>query len=70
MSRSNYVAAILRHLQATGTTPGVHHIEARHDDDCGAWQGGRCDCEPEVETGRRIDAKYRKRYRPRRRGQK
>jgi len=29
--------------------PGaVYHIDVYHDDDCGVFEGGACDCEPEI----------------------
>lgn len=36
----------------------VIHVEIRHDDDCGTFKGRACDCEPEVESGQRVDRKY------------
>jgi len=56
----NYVAPLLAHLyDRLPLPPGcIHHVEARHDDDCAFWTGGRCDCEPIIESGARIDAKY------------
>ena len=39
--------------------PGeVVHVEVRHDDDCGIFEGRPCDCEPEVESGARVERKY------------
>lgn len=57
--RPRYLDALLRHLQETGAQRGaVTHVEIRHLDGCAFWRGKPCNCEPEVETGARIDAKY------------
>jgi hypothetical protein len=54
--RPRYLDALLRHLRAVGIEPGkVHHVEVRHDDGCAHWKGRPCDCEPEIETGARVD---------------
>lgn len=56
--RPNYVDALLEHLANSPLGPGVHHVEVRHDDDCPIFDGRPCDCEPEIESGERVDEKY------------
>lgn len=64
---NGYLEVLAQHLLRTGSTPGiVRHVEVRHDDECGIFDDSECNCSPVVETGARIDRKYR----PRRRGQK
>ncbi len=36
----------------------VVQVEIRHDDDCGIFENRACDCQPEVESGKRVDQKY------------
>ena len=39
--------------------PGeIVHVEVRHDDDCGIFEDRPCDCEPETESGARVERKY------------
>lgn len=59
MKTDNYIAAVLAHFAERGIRPDVHHVEVRHDDDCGMWSGDPCDCSPVVESGDRVDQKYR-----------
>ena len=28
--------------------PSAHHLDIYHDDWCAVWQGGCCNCEPEM----------------------
>lgn len=57
--RPRYLALVLAHLEAQRPKPGTFvHVEVRHDDDCALWDGGDCNCEPEIETGQRVDRKY------------
>ena len=58
MTRSpNYLRQVLQH--GKDVPPGeVVHVEVRHDDDCGIFENRACDCEPEVESGDRVDRKY------------
>ena len=59
MSRDNLRDALRRHIERANLECGkVHHLEIRHDDDCAHWMGKPCDCEPEIESGARIDRKY------------
>ena len=47
----NYTLKLLR-LQAEGkapASPGLWRCEVRHDDWCGIWRGGRCDCDPVIQ---------------------
>lgn len=30
----------------------VTHVTVKHDDHCAIWQGGQCDCDPEVVKGK------------------
>lgn len=41
----NYLIQILANPPLSGTV-GIAHVY--HDSDCAIWQGGRCDCYPEV----------------------
>lgn len=46
----NYRRKLLR-LYAEGTVPmtgGVRHVSVRHDDWCAYFQGGHCNCDPEI----------------------
>ena len=36
----------------------IVHVEVRHDDDCGIFKDRACDCEPVVESGKRVEKKY------------
>jgi hypothetical protein len=46
----NYVPKVIDFALKTSWPPGkVGHIAVRHDDWCGVWQGGRCNCNPDVE---------------------
>ena len=36
----------------------VVHVEVRHDDSCGILKGRACDCQPDVESGQRVERKY------------
>lgn len=58
--RPNYLKALLRHLEDNPPEPGaVEHVEVRHDSGCARLRGtGSCDCDPEVETGARVDERY------------
>ena len=58
-SAPNYLPVLLEHLTQTPTVrEGVHHVEVRHHDDCGMFHGKPCDCEPEIESGARVNRKY------------
>jgi len=57
-NRPKYVDPLLSHLRRSPVEPGLHHIEVRHADDCRIFEGETCNCEPEIETGARIDQKY------------
>jgi hypothetical protein len=47
--RDRLAEALRRHLREHPPTTGVvHRIEVRHDDDCGYWRDGRCNCRPEI----------------------
>jgi hypothetical protein len=46
----NYQDDILK-AAATGElpmTPGLHHVDIYHDDDCGIFKGQPCDCNPDI----------------------
>ena len=52
-----YLRQVLEH--AKDVRPGeVVHVEVRHDNWCGIYEGRACDCEPEVESGARVERKY------------
>ena len=36
----------------------IVHVEVRHDGDCGIFEDRPCDCQPDVESGVRVDRKY------------
>lgn len=57
-SRATLLDALAHHLKETSFSPGVHHLDILHDDDCGIFQGHACDCEPSIVSGPLIDAKY------------
>lgn len=45
--------ALLFELASKGKLPtevGLHHVYIAHDDWCGIWADGHCDCDPEVEV--------------------
>jgi hypothetical protein len=56
------MAPYLAHLQEIDLDPSgaPRHIQIRHDDDCACWEQGptACDCNPEIESGTRMDAAY------------
>ena len=50
LPQHNYVTKI-QQMWATGAlsrTAGYHQITVWHDDDCGSFEGQRCDCDPEI----------------------
>jgi len=56
----SYRRKLLRHLKESPLPAGrVSHCEVRHDDWCALLKGsGLCNCNPDIETGVRIDRKY------------
>ena len=48
--------ALLAH--AKGRAGEVFHIEVRHDDWCEIFHNRACNCDPEIESGSRVDRKY------------
>lgn len=54
---SQYQAGVLEHLRRADGS-GIVHVEVRHDDRCGVFSQGDCDCQPTVESGARIERKY------------
>ena len=56
-STPQYLDVLVEHLKEAPAR-SVLHIEVRHDDDCKVFVGRPCDCEPEVESGARVDRKY------------
>ena len=58
-NRPTYIDALIHHLETVGVEPGtVTHLEVRHDAGCAIWSRRSCDCEPEVESGARVDDKF------------
>ena len=55
---SNHLRALRKHLQTT-PVDGVVHVEVRHEHGCAFLIDRLCDCHPKVESGTRVDAKYR-----------
>ena len=53
----HYVRVLLKHMRRTPKA-GVVHVEVRHDHGCAFLSDRPCDCQPEVESGARVDAKY------------
>lgn len=52
-----YLRQVLKNVK--DVAPGeIVHIEVRHDDDCRIFENRPCDCQPEVESGARVDRKY------------
>jgi hypothetical protein len=45
----NYLVKLLR-LYAEGNAPaaGLHRVQVLHDDSCGIFCGGRCNCDPDI----------------------
>lgn len=54
----NYLRTLAEHIRTTQFKPGVHHVEVRHDDDCGMLRGRDCDCSPTIESGVRVQRKH------------
>ena len=56
-STPRYVEGLVEHLEGApmGT---VLHVEIRHDDNCRIFRGRPCNCDPEIESGVRVDRKY------------
>ena len=49
--RHNYVKKIMELFEdgKLDLDPGtLSHLHVFHDDDCAVWDGGFCDCEPEL----------------------
>jgi hypothetical protein len=45
-----YIERVLQKLNSgEPLEPGVHHVQVRHDDRCGIFDGEPCDCESDVE---------------------
>ncbi len=53
----NYLRQALEHGKDVRAGQIVH-VEVRHDDWCGILEGRPCDCEPQVESGVRVERKY------------
>jgi hypothetical protein len=50
MTEHNYLRK-LRKLHAEGKGPhgpGLWHTDIRHDEWCGVFRGGRCNCDPDI----------------------
>jgi hypothetical protein len=47
-SGGNHIPKVAALAQAHNLT-GLHHVNIKHDDGCGIWKGGDCDCDPDVE---------------------
>ncbi len=53
----NYMKKI-RRMVADGQIPaeaGLSHLSIRHDDWCGIFKGGVCNCDPEITYFRPVD---------------
>ena len=44
---SGYLGRLLASPQPQGA-PGVHHVYIQHDDWCGFFKGGDCNCDPDM----------------------
>ena len=53
-----FLEVLEEHLKQAGIEPGLHHVEIRHDDECGIFEGRFCDCNPDILSGPLIDAKW------------
>ena len=63
----SYLRQALEHMKHA--RPGeVIHVEIRHDDWCPIFEGGPCNCDPDVESGARVERKYDGQPEPRRPG--
>ena len=52
-----YLGALLK-IGKAAPMGSIIHVEIRHDDDCRIFRGRPCNCEPEIESGVRVDGKY------------
>ena len=43
-----YLRKIIATAQQRQLSPGLHIVQVRHDDWCALWQGGECNCDPEI----------------------
>lgn len=43
----NYIPLLLK-LFVEGKIKGFNDVDIRHDDDCSIFNGGYCDCEPDI----------------------
>ncbi|PWT80804.1 MAG: hypothetical protein C5B58_10940 [Acidobacteria bacterium] len=49
MKQHNYTLKLLRlHAEGKAPTAGLWRADIRHDEGCGIWNGGRCDCDPAI----------------------
>jgi hypothetical protein len=52
MIEHNYFEKVMEFLAKNRRAPGyVGHITISHDKWCGVWQGGTCNCNPELREG-------------------
>jgi hypothetical protein len=53
-----WLAVLAGHLAEIRLEPGVHQVVVRHDDACGFWSDGACDCGAEIISGDAVDALF------------
>ena len=60
MSDPKYRKPLEKHLEENPdlAKPGVHHVRVLHDDDCGIWSTGVCNCDPVIASGDAVDGKH------------
>ena len=57
MKLPTYLRQVLKNVKDV-PAGDIVHVEVRHDDDCGIFEGRGCDCAPEIESGKRVERKY------------
>jgi hypothetical protein len=51
--KGNYMKKVLTAARNSKLRPGtLLHIHVYHEESCPIFQGGRCDCNPAIKTGR------------------
>ena len=43
---NNYIEEVIK--QAKTLPSGIHHVHIMHDDLCNVFNGGECNCNPEI----------------------
>ena len=51
MTEHNHITKLMKMIRAgeLPIEPGIAHaVDVLHDDDCGIFDGGRCNCDPDI----------------------